>query len=151
MGAYFWLDRHAWLVLAGALVTMVSYGAVIAPASFTYLVELLPNSVRACAINLVLLYFGVMQFLTVHLFPAMTRGLGSAGALWLFAMVNLLQVALATFLLPETRGLSLEEIQTQFFEPKPEPMQISVPSGGQRKTSSSERRISDVSVEITAL
>ncbi|KAF0304039.1 Facilitated trehalose transporter Tret1-2 [Amphibalanus amphitrite] len=123
IGAYFWQataegssgGQHAWLVLAGALATVLSYGAGIAPVSFTYLVELLPNSTRAITINMVLLYFSLVQFCAVHFFPAMERGLGNHGTFWLFAAVNALQVLLATFALPETRGLSLEEIQHKFF------------------------------------
>ena len=118
IGAYFWRGadgQHAWLVLAGALATVLSYGAGIAPVTFTYLVELLPNSTRAITINMVLLYFGLVQFCAIHFFPAMERGLGNHGTFWLFAAVNVLQVLLATFALPETRGLSLEQIQHRFF------------------------------------
>ncbi|XP_037086595.1 facilitated trehalose transporter Tret1-2 homolog [Pollicipes pollicipes] len=121
MGAFFLLGQYPWLVLAGALATTLSYGAGIAPITFTYLVELLPNSVRSMAISIVLLYFSVVQFLAVHFFPAMVSGLGNYGTFWLFAAVNLLQVALATFWLPETRGLSLEEIQRRFFSAAPPP------------------------------
>ena len=118
IGAYFWrgaAGQHAWLVLAGALVTVLSYGAGTAPVTFTYLVELLPNSTRALTINMVLLYFSLVQFCAIHFFPAMEEGLGNHGTFWLFAAVNLLQVLLATFIMPETRGLSLEEIQHRFF------------------------------------
>lgn len=118
IGAYFWQEpggQHAWLVLAGALVTVLSYGAGIAPVTFTFLVELLPNSTRAITINMVLLYFSLVQFCAIHFFPAMEEGLGNYGTFWLFAAVNLLQVLLASSVLPETRGLSLEEIQHKFF------------------------------------
>ena len=112
---------QAWLVLVGALAVVLSYGASIAPVTFTYLVELLPNSTRAFTINVVLLYFSLVQFCVVHFFPAMERGLGDHGTFWLFAAVNALQVLLATFALPETRGLSLEEIQHRFFAGKRRP------------------------------
>ena len=149
IGAYFWRlaeaggggGQHAWLVLAGALATVLSYGAGIAPVTFTYLVELLPNSTRAITINMVLLYFSLVQFCAVHFFPAMERGLGSHGTFWLFAAVNALQVLLATFALPETRGLTLEEIQHKFFAARRRSSGGSGPQSGEERA---EQRPEDV-------
>lgn len=108
----------AWVSLGACGLLITGYSVGYLPATFVLLVELLPNAVRSVAINVVLLYLSLGQWLQVHFYPAATNALGTDMVILGFSLVNLLQLLLATFFLPETAGLSLEEIHRRHFSRK---------------------------------
>ena len=109
-----------WLVLVGALVCLPPYTTLLTPITFNYLGELLPNSVRAFAVNLVLGFFNLLVFISLQTYELVIGAIGVGGVFLVHAAVSLLQVVYASTLLPETRGLTLEQIQERFFDRKPD-------------------------------
>jgi hypothetical protein len=53
-----------------------------------------------------------------QMFPIMQKHLGSAGTFWVFSAGALLTIILVGWLVPETRGRSLEEITKFWTEEK---------------------------------
>ncbi len=56
----------------------------------------------------------LVGFLGNQSFPIMQKNLGSDGTFWIFAAGALLTIILVAWLIPETKGRSLEEI-TRFW------------------------------------
>jgi SP family arabinose:H+ symporter-like MFS transporter len=71
----------------------------------------------------------LVGYLGNQLFPIMQKRLGSDGTFWLFSAGALLTVALVAWLVPETKGRSLEQITKLWTEEK----SIVVPSVGRAR------------------
>ncbi|XP_043241986.1 facilitated trehalose transporter Tret1-2 homolog [Amphibalanus amphitrite] len=112
------LGSQQWLVVVGIVVANAASNGGISQLSHLFLGELLPTRVRQMVGSAVSLYMGALSAVFIHLFPVLTSAVGSAGLFAVLAAVNVLQVTFAYFCLPETRGLSLEEVQVRHFSSK---------------------------------
>ena len=86
--------------------------------SHLYIGETLPTRVRQMVGSAISLYMGALSAGFIHLFPVLTSALGNAGLFTALAGVNLLQMIFAQCFLPETKGLSLEQVQVRHFSSK---------------------------------
>ena len=102
------------MALAGASVTQLAFSAFIAPITLVYINELLPNRTRMIGANIVMAWCYSQLFMLVKFYPMLKEGVGFSGTFLIHTVMSALQVPLATFCLPETSGLSLEQIQKLF-------------------------------------
>ncbi len=58
--------------------------------------------------------FGANRAVPLMLLPAAEGGMGPAGAFWFFVTLTLIGMAWAWFSIPETTGLSLEQLDRLF-------------------------------------
>jgi len=114
LAAYvFYAQIHSWLMIA-ALMGIVgthaySQGAVV----WVIINELLPNSIRASAGSLVCFLMWLLCALISWGFPVIAK-ISPVGIFAFFALMMVLQLFLVWKYLPETKGISLEELQRQF-------------------------------------
>lgn len=78
--------------------------------------ELLPAKVRGQLAGYIYMFFSGVTFAVVKIFPAVGATIGIAGILYVFGVASLLTVALVYFMVPETNGKSLLEIERYFQE-----------------------------------
>jgi MFS transporter, SP family, arabinose:H+ symporter len=76
--------------------------------------EIYPTKVRGRGMSIATTALWLVGYLGNQLFPLMQKSLGSDGTFWFFSGGALLTVALVAWLVPETKGRSLEEI-TRFW------------------------------------
>jgi MFS transporter, SP family, arabinose:H+ symporter len=76
--------------------------------------EIYPTKVRGRAMSIATTALWLVGYLGNQMFPLMQKHLGSDGTFWLFSAGALLTVVLVGWLIPETKGRSLEEI-TKFW------------------------------------
>lgn len=76
--------------------------------------ELLPAKIRGQLAGYIYTFFAVATFLVVKIFPSLGAQVGIVGILYVFSVASLLTVALVYFMVPETRGKSLLEIERYF-------------------------------------
>jgi MFS transporter, SP family, arabinose:H+ symporter len=76
--------------------------------------EIYPTKVRGRGMSIATTALWLVGYLGNQLFPLMQKYLGSDGTFWFFSGGALLTVALVAWLVPETKGRSLEEI-TRFW------------------------------------
>jgi SP family arabinose:H+ symporter-like MFS transporter len=81
--------------------------------------EIYPTKVRGRGMSIATTALWVVGYLGNQLFPIMQKHLGSDGTFWLFSAGALLTVVLVGWLVPETKGRSLEEITRLWTEEKP--------------------------------
>ena len=105
-----------WMVMLGAVVLGMTCFVIISPISFNYATELLPNKTRALGTNIVLMVLNLNNFAMLKAYPSLQATVGLGGAFVLHAAVSISQVLFAIFCLPETKGMTLEQIQ-QIFRP----------------------------------
>lgn len=85
----------------------MSQGAVI----WVFISEIFPNSVRASGMALGSLTHWVFAALLTNVFPAMVERFGGGPIFTFFAIMMTLQLIYTLFMMPETKGQSLEELQ----------------------------------------
>ena len=76
--------------------------------------EIYPTKVRGRGMSIATTALWLVGFLGNQSFPIMQKSLGSDGTFWIFAAGALLTIILVAWLIPETKGRSLEEI-TRFW------------------------------------
>ena len=76
--------------------------------------EIYPTKVRGRGMSVATTALWLVGFLGNQSFPIMQKNLGSDGTFWIFAAGALLTIILVAWLIPETKGRSLEEI-TRFW------------------------------------
>src|ERR1700751_4794854 len=81
--------------------------------------EIYPTKVRGRGMSIATTALWLVGFLGNQSFPIMQKHLGSDGTFWLFSAGALLTVVLVAWLVPETKGRSLEEITRFWIEERP--------------------------------
>jgi SP family arabinose:H+ symporter-like MFS transporter len=81
--------------------------------------EIYPTKVRGRGMSIATTALWVVGYLGNQLFPIMQKHLGSDGTFWVFSGGALLTVILVAWLIPETKGRSLEEITKLWTLQKP--------------------------------
>ncbi|HEX2712358.1 MAG TPA: sugar porter family MFS transporter [Candidatus Acidoferrales bacterium] len=112
VAAVFFTHRHEntllWLLVAYIAFFAFSQGAVI----WVYLSEVFPNRVRAKGQSLGSFTHWVMNALISGTFPLMAAASGAYPFVF-FSVMMVLQFVVVLFLYPETKGISLEEMQRE--------------------------------------
>jgi Sugar (and other) transporter len=73
-----------------------------------------PNRIRGHAMSIAVASLWIACFILTYTFPLMNRQLGAAGTFWIYAGICLAGFAFVFAALPETKGKSLEEIETSW-------------------------------------
>ncbi|MFI5097427.1 MAG: sugar porter family MFS transporter [Candidatus Acidiferrales bacterium] len=81
--------------------------------------EIYPTKVRGRGMSIATTALWLVGYLGNQLFPVMQKHLGSDGTFWIFSSGALLTVILVGWLIPETKGRSLEEITKLWIQEKP--------------------------------
>ena len=76
--------------------------------------ELLPADKRGIGMGLLGIIDNVSLFISVKMVPSLMVALGMHGVFWLYSCVCFCVVAVAFFLMPETYGKTLEEIESYY-------------------------------------
>jgi SP family arabinose:H+ symporter-like MFS transporter len=79
--------------------------------------EIYPTKVRGRAMSIATTALWLVGYLGNQLFPVMQKNLGSDGTFWCFSGGALLTIILVGWLVPETKGRSLEEITEIWAQP----------------------------------
>ena len=102
----------AWITLAAMLVFLASFAMSWGLCTRVVISELLPQRVRGTAMGLVLVLNWTANFCVGLLFPVMLAHLGQALTFLTFAAVGAVALGFVTWRVPETKGRTLEEIQS---------------------------------------
>jgi MFS transporter, SP family, arabinose:H+ symporter len=105
------------LVLVMAFVAGHAFGNGVA--CWVIISEIYPTKVRGRGMSIATTALWIVGYLGNQLFPIMQKHLGSDGTFWCFSGGALLTILLVGWLVPETKGRSLEEITKLWTEEKP--------------------------------
>ena len=101
-----------WMVLAGILGFVASFAMSLGPVMWVLFSEIFPNRVRGVAVGITVVFNSVSSFAVQFLFPWELANLGNAMTFYIFAALGVVGVILIQWLLPETKGKTLEELET---------------------------------------
>lgn len=100
------------LVLGLLLTYIAFFAACIGPVFWTLVPEIFPNRIRAAAMSVPVLTQWVANAIMVLFFPAAFNQIGKVPTFTFLAVMALIQAIFTWRRVPETKGLSLEEIET---------------------------------------
>jgi sugar porter (SP) family MFS transporter len=106
------IDIRAGLVLAGILGFVASFAVSIGPVMWVLFSELFPNRLRGLAISFVGLVNSAVSFLVQLVFPWELQNFGNATTFLLYGVFAVVGLLFVMRLLPETKGRSLEELES---------------------------------------
>lgn len=101
------------LILIGILAFVASFAMSLGPVMWVLFSELFPNRVRALAISFVGLINSAVSFLVQLLFPWELETFGNSTTFVVYGSFALVGLLLVVWRFPETKGRSLEQLETQ--------------------------------------
>lgn len=105
-----------YIVLGLMVVYVGTFGCTLGAVTWVYLSEIFPNRVRGIAMSVATLALWLADFIVTYTFPVMTRQLGTSNTLFCYAAFCLIAFIYVIFRVPETKGRSLEEIESIFIK-----------------------------------
>jgi len=108
-----WNGKTGWYVVAFALLAVAVFAATLGPVAWVLISEIFPNSIRGVAMSIAVLSLWVANFILSFTFPILRDTLGPAGTFWTYAAICLAGIFLIKAFIPETKGKSLEKIESE--------------------------------------
>lgn len=113
----FYLNRdmtgHGWILHASIIFYELIIALGLNPLPYMMLGELFPTNVKGTAVSLVNLWASLLAFIVSKLYQVISDGLGVYSAFGWFAVSSFIGIIFILFLVPETKGKSLLEIQEE--------------------------------------
>ena len=106
------VKMNAWLILIGILGFVASFAISVGPVMWVLFSELFPNWIRGLAISFVGLVNSAVSFLVQLVFPWELENLGSSTTFLIYGVFAVIGLVFIVLKLPETKGKSLEELET---------------------------------------
>jgi sugar porter (SP) family MFS transporter len=99
-------------VLLLVLAAIGSYAMSLAPVTWVVISEIFPNRIRGAAMAVAVASLWLACFVLTYTFPILNALLGAAGTFWLYAAICVLGFLFIWKDLPETKGRTLEQIES---------------------------------------
>ena len=106
-------NMNAKLVLAGILGFIACFAFSLGPVMWVMLSELYPNRIRGLAIGVIGFVNSCTAWFVSQIFPWEVTNLGNATSFLIFGVIAAFGFFLLFFILPETKGRSLEELEAE--------------------------------------
>jgi MFS transporter, SP family, arabinose:H+ symporter len=103
-----------YIILIFVLLYVAGFGCTLGAVTWVYLSEIFPNRIRALALSMATLALWLADFLVTSTFPVMIANLNTSVTLGLYALCCGIAFIYMFINIPETKGRSLEEIETLF-------------------------------------
>ncbi|HIE9809229.1 TPA: sugar porter family MFS transporter [Klebsiella pneumoniae] len=104
----------SYIILGLMLVFLIFIQGWIAPVFWLMLAEIYPLRMRGLGMGFAVFGLWIFDFIIQSLFPILLNHYGGGMTFGVFACTNLMMLVLLVKYLPETRGLTLEQIEQQF-------------------------------------
>jgi sugar porter (SP) family MFS transporter len=106
------VKMNAWLILFGILGFVAAFAVSVGPVMWVLFSELFPNWIRGLAISFVGLVNSGVSTLVQFIFPWELENLGSSTTFLIYGVFAALGLIFIILKLPETKGKSLEELES---------------------------------------
>ena len=115
MGFAFMFKLPPMMMLVIMFLSTSAFTLTLAPLAWVILSEIFPNRIRGKAMSIVCVFLFTASFLCLQIFPILTNWFDKTfgnpgGAYWIFASICMGCVLFTWRVIPETKGLSLEQI-----------------------------------------
>lgn len=118
LGSAYYFEFKGLPVLILVITAIAIYSMSLAPITWVVLSEIFPNRLRGVAMSIATFSLWVACFILTFTFPLLNEALGSYGTFWVYSVICVLGFVFIRKRLPETKGKSLEEIETELTNKK---------------------------------
>ncbi|XP_046384302.1 facilitated trehalose transporter Tret1-like isoform X2 [Ischnura elegans] len=101
----------SWLPLLAFVVYVVGFSLGFGPIPWLMMGEVLPAKIRGSAASLATAFNWTCTFIVTKTFEDLIQLIGTAGVFWLFGSIVTIGLVFVFFIVPETQGRSLEDIE----------------------------------------
>ncbi len=112
-GLAYRIGWHGTPVLVLTLCAIACYAMTLAPLTWVLIAEIFPNRMRSAGVSTAVAALWLSSFALTYSFPFINRSLGSAGAFFTYGSICAAGAVFVWLFVPETKGRTLEEIETQ--------------------------------------
>jgi len=112
------MSANTKLILLGIIGFVASFAFSLGPIMWVFLGEIFPVQVRGLAISLVTVLNSGVSMLITTFFPIQLAANGVTSVFTFFFIWSVIGLVFIAWLMPETKGLTLEEIEAKFTKPK---------------------------------
>jgi len=106
-------------VLLLVLAAIACYSMSLAPVTWVVISEIFPNRIRGAAMAVAVAALWLACFILTYTFPILKEKLGPDGTFWLYAAICALGLLFIWEKLPETKGRTLEQIESELVKKGP--------------------------------
>ncbi|MGZ3708293.1 MAG: sugar porter family MFS transporter [Bdellovibrionota bacterium] len=114
LGFVFQLGSHSaalgWLAVISVMLYVGSFAISLGPIFWLLISEIYPQRIRGMAMGVATMTNWSFNLLVALTFLVLVENLGPSNTFWLYAVVSIASFAFSYYLVPETKGRSLEEI-----------------------------------------
>jgi len=103
---------NSWLVLIGIIGFVASFAISLGPVMWILFSEIFPDRLRGVAISFVGFINSAISFMVQQVFPWELENMGSTATFLIFGLFAVVGLVLILKYLPETKGKSLEELES---------------------------------------
>jgi MFS transporter, SP family, xylose:H+ symportor len=110
-----WAYRAGWPASAVLILTLSAiacYALTLAPVTWVLISEIFPNRVRSHGISVAVSALWIASFLLTYSFPFLNRSVGASGTFLGYGVICLAGCVFVAFTVTETKGRSLEQIES---------------------------------------
>jgi SP family sugar porter-like MFS transporter len=101
------------------VLAIACYSMSLAPITWVVLSEIFPNRIRGAAMSIATLALWIACFILTYSFPLLNHSLKASGTFWLYASISIAGFIFIKTYLPETKGKSLEQIESDVLKKSP--------------------------------
>jgi sugar porter (SP) family MFS transporter len=103
------------IITAVSLIAYISFFALgLGPVFWLLISEIFPLQIRGTAMSFATIANWTANFVITLVFLGLVGALGQTGTFWLFAAIGIVAFVFTVRLVPETKGLTLEQIESHF-------------------------------------
>ena len=120
LGVLYRMHLQGFPMLVLVLAAIACYAMSLAPVTWVVIAEIFPNRIRSGAMSVCVTALWSACFVLTYTFPLLNARLGAAGTFWTYAGICLSGAAFLWLRLPETKGKTLEELESALGVLQPE-------------------------------
>jgi SP family sugar porter-like MFS transporter len=113
LGSMYFFQLKGLPLLIMVVSAIACYAMSLAPVTWVVLSEIFPNRIRGFAMSVATFALWAACFVLTYSFPLLNEMLKASGTFWLYGLICVLGFWFIYKKLPETKGKSLEEIESQ--------------------------------------
>lgn len=116
----FYVQKRVPIMAVGSMVLYIAGFAIsLGPIMWLIISEVFPLEIRGLAVSVAVALSWVVNLLVALTFLTLIQALGPSGTFGLYAALTVLALLFVYFVVPETKGVSLEEIERNLLSGKP--------------------------------
>lgn len=121
LGVYFYMkdsnvdvSSYGWLPLLSLVVYVFGFSLGFGPIPWLMMGEILPTKIRGMGAAIVTAFNWLCAFIVTKTFADIIDLIGASWVFWIYGLITIVSVVFTIFLVPETKGKTLEEIEKEF-------------------------------------